>query len=514
MPPNEPLNNSEETKISLPPIKLDITLSDLYKQHCPSLADKRIGHIFCGTTCTADLSPEFPRNRKYVYQDGAFNDAFRSQKTDDEVQKLLSAKYLSLVPQRDAFVAGDTPVIFFHSGSSKAEIEHDKAEADRTLVTPDEKQKPEVVFSNGPRHVAKVMEERGIDRLSSKLILDGIAELVSEKMLVNPDTLWYLNSKEALTRSGLPTPKADIVEVQGHCPSASGCCDVCEDKANEGDVVVRDNCTGPRKRWVGEQSLRITSAIESQSLPFVFKNQQTFGGAGTYIIIKEQDRNQLLEELLQGKILTRMLSHITSENQHLRPGTVLLTEMIEDPVADYGITFFVGESGPAMFLAASEQMIDRESASWTGSTISYAHQDTLRDKFGPLVRRTGHWLHEHGYIGPAGVDILESKDGDLQIVDLNVRTSGSLCLPLMRNHFTSRGFHFAVSMSITAEESRQAFCKQWQGEIESGQICILAWYEDDNHGKSFGDIVIGAEDEARLQKALDKVRKATGQVTF
>ena len=358
------------------------------------------------------------------------------------------------------------------------------------------------------------MEDQCIDRLSSKLILDGIAGMVGEKMLVNPDTLWYLNSKEALAKSGLPTPKADIVEVQGHCPSASGCCDTCEAKANEGDIVVPDNCTGPRKRWVGEQSLRVTSAIESQSLPFVFKNQQTFGGAGTYIITKERDRNKLLEQLLQGEILVRMLSHVTSENQHLRPGTVLLTEMIEDAVADNGITFFVGESGPAIFLAASEQMIDPDGASWTGSTISYAHQGSLRDKFCALVCRIGHWLHEHDYVGPAGVDILESKNGDLQIVDLNVRTSGSLCLPLMRNHFTSRGFHFAVSMSITAEESRQAFCKQWQAEIESGQICILAWYEDDNHGKSFGDIVICAEDEARLQKVLDEVRKATDQVTF
>ena len=99
--------------IRLPTIKLDTTLSDLYKQHCPSLASKRIGHIFCVTTCSIDPSPDFPKNRKDVYQDSAFNDGSRAQKSVVEVQRLLAPKYLSLAPQRDAFLADDAPVISF-----------------------------------------------------------------------------------------------------------------------------------------------------------------------------------------------------------------------------------------------------------------------------------------------------------------------------------------------------------------------------------------------------------------
>ena len=80
--------------IRLPTIKLDTTRSDLYKQLCPSLASKRIGYIFCGTTFSVDLSPDFPKNRKYVYQDRAFNDGSRAQKSDVEVQQSLAPKYL------------------------------------------------------------------------------------------------------------------------------------------------------------------------------------------------------------------------------------------------------------------------------------------------------------------------------------------------------------------------------------------------------------------------------------
>ena len=515
MSANHEMNITVKKAIDLPTITLDRTLSDLYKQYCPSLAGTRIGHIFCGTSSAADLSPDFPRNKKYLYQDGAFNDGTRSSKSDLEVQRSIAPKYLSLIPQRDAFIAGNTPVIFFHSGRSDEEIEHDQAEAERTLAPLNEKQKPEVIFCAGPEDVVRVAEEYKIDVLTSKLIVDSIAGSVGSKMLTDADVQWYINSKAALAESGLPTPKAEIIEVQGHCPPASSCCEACvEASAVNGSFLVPEACTGPRKRWIGEQSLRILSAIERQSLPLVFKNQQSFAGAGTYVITKGPERNKLLEEMTYGGVLRRMLSYITSENEHLRPGTVLLSKMVEDPVADIGITFFVGESGSAVFLAASEQMIDRQSASWVGSNISFNHQAALQDKFGRLIGKVAQWLHDQGYIGPAGVDILETKNGDFQIVDMNVRTSGSLCLPLLRTHFTSRGFYCASSSHITFRESREEFCEQWRAELESGQLCIEAWFEDENALNSYGDVVVRAEDEVRLAEMLDRLRKVSDQVTF
>jgi hypothetical protein len=509
-----PNTQSSSSKVNLPIIHLDKTLADLYRQHCPSLANKRIGHIFCGTTCAASLSPDFPRNKKYVYQDSAFNDAGRSGKTDAEVQQILAPKYLSLVPQRDAFIAGDSPVFFFYSGREKVDMEHDESETQRTLAVLDEAQKPEVTFARGPSDVGAEMEKRHIDYLSNKLVVDGVVESAGSKMLASADLLWYLNSKEALARSGLPTPKATIIDVEGYCPWASNCCETCEEASLTGQTLVPEACTGPRKRWIGEQVIRILSAVEQQALPFVFKNQQTFGGAGTYVITKGPHRNKLIEELTYGGILRRMLSLVTPENVHLKPGTVLLTTMIKDPGADYGITFFVSESGSTAFLAASEQMIDRENAAWIGSNISYSHQAALQDKFGLLIGKIGQFLHKQGYIGPAGVDILETKSGDFQIVDLNVRTSGSLSLPLLRTHFTSRGFYSASSISVTVEKSRDEFCQQWRTEVEAGQLCILAWYEDQRAGKSYGDVVVGAKDEADLTKMLEKVRNVSEQVTF
>lgn len=128
--------------------------------------------------------------------------------------------------------------------------------------------------------------------------------------------------------------------------------------------------------------------------------------------------------------------------------------------------------------------------------------------------QTAKWLHRYGYFGPAGADILETQDGEFYIVDLNVRTSGSLGLPLMQTHFTSRGLQCASSISATVRKSRDEFCEQWRGELESGQLCIVAWYQDKNVGLSYVDVVVGAEDDEHLTEMLSKIRSLTEQVTF
>lgn len=498
----------------LPTVKLDRTLSDLYDQHAPSWPSTRLAHIFSGTTCAAPLSSAFPPNKKYIYQDSAFNDPTLSSKSPEDIRAQLAPKYLSLVPQRDAFIAGPVPVLFFYSGTVRERRQHDEDEAARTLSVLDERQRPRTIFLPGPRDVGATMRENGIDAVVSKLVLDPIAADEGVGKVVDSDRIWWLNSKEALARSGLPTASAKVVDVEGCCPAAGNCCEVCEGVGEDGDVVVPVGCTGPRTRWVGEQSMRILTAIEKHPLPFVFKNQQTFGGAGTYVVTKGRERSKLVEEMTSGGILRRMLSHVNQENQHLKPGTVLLTDMVKDPISNVGLTLFITEAGEGIFLGGSEQIIDHTSASWIGSIITYSHQVHVEKKHRALLDKVSTYLHIEGYIGTAGIDVLETQDGDFSILDMNVSTSGSLCLPLLRGHFTSRGFDSASSISVTVSQSRAEFCEYWRAPLESGQMCIIAWYEDDHAKKGFGDLVVAGEDENGLQDMLKKVRAVSEQVTF
>ncbi|KAK2041765.1 hypothetical protein LZ31DRAFT_471851 [Colletotrichum somersetense] len=510
----------------LPTVTLDTTLADLYRRACPKHADKRIAQVLCGINSCAELSASVPRNAKYLYQDTPFNtvppdeSCSRSADKDEERQqrRLLAVKYLSLIPQRDAFISGDTPVVLFHIDETDEQKAHDRREAKRTISVLAAAQRPDLVFCAGPSAIP--VKEEGIDVIAYKLVLDGLEDY---NLIVPPDTHWFLNSKGALARSGLPTPRATIIEIDGLADEARLCCAPCAGDA--GEFVIPLACAGPRGRWFEAQRDRILAALVSSPLPFVLKNQQTFGGAGTYVVRTEEERGKLVADL-RGGVLRRLLSSVTEANAHLRPAALILSDLVEDPVGDYGLTFFVtdADGGDPIFLAASEQLTDDANA-WIGSTINYARQDELKRKFGPLVKKIAAWLRSHNYVGPAGADQTNGHtNGDhaepeedlshFHIVDLNIRTSGSLCLPLLRRHFTSRGLMSGSSFSISCRQGRNAFIASFRDDFAAGRMCIVSWYEDPATGVSLADVAVGAEDERGLRRAMQRVRDATEEVTF
>jgi hypothetical protein len=521
-------------EVKLPTVKLDTTLAELYRRASPKDANTRIGWISCGISSGIDFSPDFPRNTTFVYEDQAFIATPSHQLSNGNAGlcQSLAKKHLSLIPQRDAFISGSTPVIFFNLAQTPEQLEHDRREAEATMSVLDPSQRPELIFCPGPSKIP--MKEHGIDKLEYKIILDGLQDYPLTHDL---ETHWLLNSKAALARSGLPTPNSLIIETEGYAPAADSCCSHCREAAKDTSRVpsIPSSCTGPRGEWLSRETNRILSAVRDRPIPFVFKTQQAFGGAGTWLVTSPEKKDQLLTELTGNPpdqndgLLRKLLPLLTPANAHLRPTTVLLTDLISNPAGDYGLTFVVTASGEALFLAAAEQMLTADgSSAWIGSTIHYARQDALRNKFEGLMGQIARWVAGHGYVGPVGADILcssPSKEGDSEegegdkagecyIVDLNVRTSGSVSLPLLRGHFTPRGLECASSFSIGVKGGRKEFLKKWRGPFEEGRMLILSWYEDPDHGESIADVVVGGEDEARLTELMRAVKENTEEVTF
>ena len=251
----------------------------------------------------------------------------------------------------------------------------------------------------------------------------------------------------------------------------------------------------------------------------MLKNQQTFGGGGTFVISSSADL-QDLQTALSTRILPKLLSQVNSSNAHLKPATLILSDMVTDPVGDCGLTFFVTKSGTCVFLALTQQVVDSSKA-WIGSTISYPEQANFKKKFTPIMNQIGAWLARYGYYGPCGADILESaprEDGaptQLDIVDLNVRTSGSLVLGLLSTHFsTQRGLHKASSFSINVDMSRDTFISKFEQGFRDGRMLIVSWYQDLSSGVSYGNLVIGAPDSKALEEQVKKVKEVAAEVCF
>ena len=196
--------------------------------------------------------------------------------------------------------------------------------------------------------------------------------------------------------------------------------------------------------------------------------------------------------------------------------------MVIDPVGDWGLTFFVTKSGDHIFLAVTQQIVDSSKA-WIGSRVCYRNQRRLQEKFTPIMHSIGAWLHKYGYYGPCGADILETRpEGSienspttLKIVDLNVRTSGSLVLALMRGHFSDRrGLHEASSFSVTVEKTRLKFIEHFEEKFRSGSWGIVSWYEDAESGLSYGNVLIGASNKEQLEEEVQEIKDLASEIHF
>ena len=313
------------------------------------------------------------------------------------------------------------------------------------------------------------------------------------------------------------SPKSVLLELNDLSVDPESCCEICRSDPTS----VSSGCTGPRAQWLESHIGRLLSQISEQQLPFVLKNQQTFGGGGTFVVSSQEDLSEL-KHTLATQTLPKLLSQVTSSNAHLKPATLILSEMITDPVGDWGLTFFVTRAGECVFLAVTQQVVDSTKA-WIGSTVSYTAQDSLKQKFTPIMQEIGTWLHKHGYYGPCGADILEmapsNDDGtqskNLYIVDLNVRTSGSLVLGLMGGHFSERrSLHEASSFSVTVKMNRESFIESFERQFQEGRIVIVSWYEDTDPAISYGNVVIGARDKQELEKQVKKVKELASEIHF
>lgn len=503
-------------KRKAPEITLDTTLEQLYAQDCLVESTPRTAMLVALVGSEIPLSRNVAPNTKYLYQDRPSIKApiYQSEQHRHEMQVENAIKYLALVPQRDAFAAGNMPVILFNLDGPEGPTAHSKNEVEKTMISLRVDQRPQMLFFDGPEQMS--LRENGIDEVAPKMHLD---QLEGHPLTVNPDTTYFINTKAALCESGLPSPKAVLLELEGHGGSPEDCCPTCK-SAKEG-LTIRPDCTGARGKWLKTQISRTISRVASQQLPFVLKFQQSHGGGGTFVITSPKERSDL-EHDLATLILSKLYSRVNPTNAYLKPATIILSEMIQNPVGNWALTFFVTRTGRTIFLAVTEQTVD-SSNSWIGSTVNYLAQEKLKQKFTPLMENIGSWLHSHGYFGPCGADILETDESDdtpgalsrFKIVDLNVRVPGSFLLTLLKGHFSDRRqLHEASAFSMSARMSRESFIALFEDSILQGRMIIASWYEDPDSGVSFGSLLVGARDLPALEKAVAAVKSIASDVHF
>jgi predicted ATP-grasp superfamily ATP-dependent carboligase len=248
------------------------------------------------------------------------------------------------------------------------------------------------------------------------------------------------------------------------------------------------------------EAARMLLAVDKYKLPFVLKLPQS-SGKGTFIISSNADRVQLTEMLRPQ--LQQMLEQVTDANQQLYPCSLVLQDYIAGKVM--ALSLFITRKGRAIFVGCCKQKFN-DDGQWAGGSISYAKQAELRRVYSGSMEQAAMFLHQKGYYGPAGIDILTSTSGEQYIIDLNVRITGTFNLGLVAGHFTKRGLDRAMVEAAYFSCSRVKFEEVFAREIRDGRIIITAWTYDESLLLSFGVFIIGGSTSGEMKWQLRQVQ--------
>ena len=446
-----------------PDVLLDTTLADLYARDS-HVDDKRLTLVPCYWCSDLDYTETIAKTSKYLYQ------GTPAPTTPAEIRDLV-IQCLSLESQRFAFAAGKMDTVLFDFEDRVGRLD-----AIKTMTALHETQRPKVSFVTG---LKDMMDKKAKSQLAVVIPHEGLA---SHPQTVDPDVLYELLSKRCLALSGLPTPKTEIFDLDQRNGSV-------HDKLDLTELWIRDF-----------------------SLPRVFKTQQGMSSVGTFLIRTEKER-EILISVLKEDILRITLERVDSTNEHLLPSSILSQEMITQVSDCFSTAFWVRKNDDCEFLGACRQDFSQTNA-WLGATIRYPEQEVLKRKLWTSVAQTAKFLHERGYYGPAGADIIIEDDGRQNsrqwIIDLNVRMTGSLTLAFLKGHFSERNLYEAcITQRFRFPMKRNKFRKLFDNEIKAGKLIIVAWFTDPETSCSWANLILGAEDGVSLEILHEDVKAAS-----
>ncbi|PYI17418.1 hypothetical protein BO99DRAFT_463189 [Aspergillus violaceofuscus CBS 115571] len=451
-------------------IVLDTTLDDLYSLD----SDEPHGVI------TAYPHPSLPSRampHPFSSEHFLYGITFPNTTAPNAMQNILERG----IAQRYSFIAGRAPVILFdsHPATTDAETgnnpEPPPSPAIADILTLQAQlhptQRPELHF---PRNASAI----DLPPNTQIAIIVPQDELAHLPHILPPETHYHLLSKRWLALSSLPTPTSTII-----------------------DPIIPPTPDHPAA--IEAEITRMLHPIQTYpTLPFVIKVSVAASGRGTFVVCSEAERSDACTRLRA--ILHTSFPHVTPQNAHLHPLSLILQPFVAGEA--HGISFFLTQTGRAIFHAASRQQFNGQ-GQWCGGWVSFPAQQRLEKRYARVVLALAENLHAEGYYGPVGADVMTEENGARHvIVDVNPRVTGSYHLGLLRGHFVGRGLvEVAVLSPLYVVGDRSGFVGRFEREIEEGRMIVTAWVQGMDGGRSYVAVTVGGEDERRLKRLVREV---------
>lgn len=272
------------------------------------------------------------------------------------------------------------------------------------------------------------------DRFDKIITLFPFDHLAPEKHAVFPDIHYKLLSKTTLSDSGVRSPSYKSYNLD---------------------------------------EIALTDIPLPESFPYLIKVSHGLSGEGTYIIKTAGDLDYTRYEI--GKYREdKILTHI------------IVSEFVKNEVQNYCVQFYVNKKGEITLIGATEQMVSSD-GKFLGGIIDYQKSNIFR--FKEIIEAIATYAHSYGYFGVIGCDVLEDKDGEFHVIDINYRINGSTPLCLQRHRFLEQGKTVAkYSGSYRMDGTIDSILTNLKPELGRQDFLIFSALEKIKYGKIYCEL--------------------------
>ena len=243
------------------------------------------------------------------------------------------------------------------------------------------------------------------------------------------------------------------------------------------------------KTTIGKIDCPQPKILPDVSPPCVIKLSHGYAGAGNFFIYNTQDEQNARQKMAET----------------WPDAEYVVTQVVENIIGDYGAQFYLDRQGNSYWLGVTEQIFNAERR-WAGGVFFADDQDQHYARFQSITAEVAAYLHNQGYFGVVGVDILQDKKDNNFLVDLNPRLTGITPFLMISRLFLQQGYPAGCyAPGLVFPGSLEQLIDR-ADNTNNVRIIIQSAYQNDNTGNTTCHLSVSGGTLAVCKKALAKLQ--------
>ncbi len=230
--------------------------------------------------------------------------------------------------------------------------------------------------------------------------------------------------------------------------------------------------------------------FKSITPPCIVKLSHGYAGLGNFLIQNESDEMEMRKQLTQYGDET----------------VLVINSIIENIVGDFGVQFYLRSDGAIVWLGFTEQHFD-SNKKWCGGTFSAELQQQLLPELCKMIEPAGKYLHECGYVGVVGIDILRDGSDNMFLVDVNPRLTGITPFLMASRIFAREGLNEGIYQASCRFRGSFSQLVDEAESIENARVLVHSAFESGSDGEitTVCHLSVTTDSQDRNQQVLQQI---------